>query len=155
MKAVNNALPSRRTLQDHFTRRPRCWVELMRRPLLQTLIVCNCHVFIPQNLTKEVNRVCKFLNQSYSEIELSRLAQYLSFDSLRKNKSVNNTTDEGDDAVQFIRKGMSRFIPMLINIVSGLCDPRSDVLPSNVAILLNWIFMVTLANLWIPIPIRG
>ncbi|KOB74975.1 Sulfotransferase [Operophtera brumata] len=58
-----------------------------------------------KNLPKEVHRVSKFLEQDYSDIQLARLAKYLSFDSLRKNKNVNNTTSESEDGVQFIRKG--------------------------------------------------
>lgn len=57
---------------------------------------------LQQDLPNEILRVSKFLNREYSEAQIQQLAQYLSFDSLRKNKNVNNSTD---DKVQFIRNG--------------------------------------------------
>nr|ADO33062.1 sulfotransferase [Biston betularia] len=58
-----------------------------------------------KDLVGEVHRMSQFLNRKYSEECIINLSQYLSFDNLRKNKNVNNTTTEGKDAVQFIRKG--------------------------------------------------
>lgn len=46
--------------------------------------------------------MCKFMNREYSEEQIKQLADYLSFESLRKNKNVNNSTDK---TVQFIRNG--------------------------------------------------
>ncbi|XP_026324770.1 estrogen sulfotransferase-like [Hyposmocoma kahamanoa] len=55
-----------------------------------------------QDLPKEILRMCKFMNREYSEEQMKQLADYLSFESLRKNKNVNNSTDK---TVQFIRNG--------------------------------------------------
>ena len=52
-----------------------------------------------------IRGVCKFLNRDYSDDQISALAGHLSFDSLRKNKTVNNTNSENGE-IQFIRKGL-------------------------------------------------
>ncbi|XP_035433286.1 sulfotransferase 1E1 [Spodoptera frugiperda] len=57
-----------------------------------------------KDLHKEISNVCKFLNKDYTAAQIDRLAEHLSFDSLRKNKNVNNTTSK-DSEIQFIRKG--------------------------------------------------
>ncbi|XP_063381064.1 sulfotransferase 1C4-like [Cydia fagiglandana] len=57
-----------------------------------------------KDLKKEVHRISKFLGTTqYSDKELEDLSSYLSFDSLKKNKSVNNTVN--GNGVQFMRKG--------------------------------------------------
>ncbi|RVE42037.1 hypothetical protein evm_013317 [Chilo suppressalis] len=56
-----------------------------------------------EDLPKQIRRLCLFLGRKYSDEEIKQLAHHLSFDSLRKNKKVNNTV--GDGGVQFIRKG--------------------------------------------------
>ncbi|CAG9785944.1 unnamed protein product [Diatraea saccharalis] len=56
-----------------------------------------------ENLPNQIRRLCTFLGRKYSDEQIENLAHHLSFDSLRKNKKVNNTI--GDDGVQFIRKG--------------------------------------------------
>ncbi|XP_063825143.1 sulfotransferase 1B1-like [Ostrinia nubilalis] len=56
-----------------------------------------------KDLPKEVRHICKFLGREYSDAEIQNLANHLSFDSLRKNKTVNNTV--ADNGVQFVRKG--------------------------------------------------
>lgn len=48
------------------------------------------------------------MNREYSEPQLKQLAEYLSFDSLRKNKNVNNSPDDDKNA-QFIRNGTNNF----------------------------------------------
>lgn len=67
---------------------------------------------VQQDLPKEIRRVCKFMNREYSEAQLKQLEEYLSFDSLRKNKSVNNSPGD-DKAVQFIRNGTDHFRPLM------------------------------------------
>ncbi|CAK1596509.1 unnamed protein product [Parnassius mnemosyne] len=57
-----------------------------------------------KDLPKEIRAVCKFLDRKYSADKIEQLADYLSFNSLRKNKNVNNTTGKNGD-VQFLRKG--------------------------------------------------
>ncbi|XP_072931523.1 sulfotransferase 1C4-like [Epargyreus clarus] len=103
-----------RTTFDHF------W-EAFRKDLLPwTPIVAhtneawmqrhrsNLHFVFYEELLKdlpsEIRKICKFLHRDYSDEKLSQLADHLSFDSLRKNKTVNNNTNEKDE-VQFIRKG--------------------------------------------------
>ncbi|XP_037293865.1 sulfotransferase 1E1 isoform X2 [Manduca sexta] len=58
-----------------------------------------------KDLPKEIRRVCKFLHREYSDEQIQQLASHLSFDSLRKNKNVNNTTGQTTEGVQFVRKG--------------------------------------------------
>ncbi|KPI93144.1 Sulfotransferase 1C4 [Papilio xuthus] len=57
-----------------------------------------------KDLPKEIRAVCKFLNRKYPADKIETLADYLSFDSLRKNKNVNNTAGDNTE-VQFLRKG--------------------------------------------------
>lgn len=58
-----------------------------------------------QDLPKEIHGVCNFLNRQYSDEEITKLAEHLSFESLRKNKNVNNTTNTNGEGIQFVRKG--------------------------------------------------
>ncbi|CAH0579490.1 unnamed protein product [Chrysodeixis includens] len=57
-----------------------------------------------KDLPKEIGNVCKFLNRQYNETEINLLATHLSFKSMQKNKNLNNTVN-GDDNIQFVRKG--------------------------------------------------
>ncbi|XP_075973909.1 sulfotransferase 1B1-like [Anticarsia gemmatalis] len=58
-----------------------------------------------KDLPKEINRMCGFLNREYTDAEVKMLAEHLSFESLRKNKNVNNTTSANSEGIQFVRKG--------------------------------------------------
>lgn len=58
-----------------------------------------------KDLPKEIRRVCKFLQRCYTDDQVKALSEHLSFESLRKNKNVNNTTGEENNGVQFVRKG--------------------------------------------------
>ncbi|XP_013199973.1 sulfotransferase 1E1 [Amyelois transitella] len=58
-----------------------------------------------KDLPKEIRKICKFLGKEYTDEQLDRLSAHLSFDSLRKTKTVNNSTGEKEDDIQFIRKG--------------------------------------------------
>lgn len=68
------------------------------------LLLLTILLFLFQDLPHEINRMCGFLNKDYTEAEVKELADHLSFDSLRKNKNVNNTTN-GNEGIQFVRKG--------------------------------------------------
>nr|XP_026498975.1 sulfotransferase 1C4-like [Vanessa tameamea] len=57
-----------------------------------------------KDLPKIIHDVSKFLNRDLAEKEVNILADHLSFDNLRKNKTVNNSTSDNGE-VQFIRKG--------------------------------------------------
>ncbi|KAJ8729875.1 hypothetical protein PYW07_016913 [Mythimna separata] len=57
-----------------------------------------------KDLVTEVAKVCSFLGKDYSDIQIKKLAEHLTFDNLRKNKNVNNSTGK-DEGIQFIRKG--------------------------------------------------
>ncbi|KAJ0177434.1 hypothetical protein K1T71_007443 [Dendrolimus kikuchii] len=58
-----------------------------------------------KDLPKEIGRISHFLGKNYSDDKIKQLAEYLSFNSLRKNENVNNTTGNGKNEIQFIRKG--------------------------------------------------
>ncbi|XP_059051507.1 sulfotransferase 1B1-like [Achroia grisella] len=58
-----------------------------------------------KDLPTQIRRMCKFLGKEYTEEQIKQLSVHLSFDSLRKNKSVNNTTGDAVNGVQFVRKG--------------------------------------------------
>ncbi|KAM3960562.1 sulfotransferase [Aphomia sociella] len=55
-----------------------------------------------KDLPEQIRNMYKFLELDYTEEQIKKLSAHLSFENLRKNKSVNNSTD---DNVQFIRKG--------------------------------------------------
>ncbi|XP_049533730.1 luciferin sulfotransferase-like isoform X1 [Anopheles darlingi] len=59
-------------------------------------------------LASVVARVCKFFSKSYTESQLSKLYEHLSFESMRNNKACNyeghTTTIDGTD-LRFLRKG--------------------------------------------------
>lgn len=65
----------------------------------------NLHFVFYENMKKdlfnEVKGVCNFLGKDYSDVQLKKLTEHLTFDSLKKNKNVNNSIDK----IQFIRKG--------------------------------------------------
>lgn len=60
-----------------------------------------------RNLHVEVKRVMKFLGKTFSQPDIDKLCEYLSFDSMKSNPSCNfevlNKTN--DEKFQFIRKG--------------------------------------------------
>ncbi|XP_041978407.1 sulfotransferase 1E1-like [Aricia agestis] len=68
----------------------------------------NLHFVFYEDMIKDLRKVihgmCHFLGRNYLDEQINTLADHLSFDSLRKNKNVNNTTD-GNNNIQFIRKG--------------------------------------------------
>ncbi|XP_038212109.1 sulfotransferase 1E1-like [Zerene cesonia] len=56
-----------------------------------------------KDLPKMIRGVSAFLNRDYTDEQINKLAEHLTFSNLKKNKNVNNTA--GDSEVQFIRKG--------------------------------------------------
>ncbi|XP_055627574.1 luciferin sulfotransferase-like [Toxorhynchites rutilus septentrionalis] len=77
-----------------------------------------CYEEMKKDLKDTMKRVCKFFNKCYSEEQLDTLAQHLSFESMKDNKSVNsqewveyclrktNREDKIKDVnSQFIRRG--------------------------------------------------
>ncbi|CAB3251921.1 unnamed protein product [Arctia plantaginis] len=58
-----------------------------------------------KDLPKEIRGVSDFLNKNYNDKEIKKLAEHLSFENLRKNKNVNNTTNTNGEGIQFVRKG--------------------------------------------------
>jgi len=81
-----------------------------------------------RNLDQEVKRAMKFLNKDFSQEEIDKLCQHLSFESIRNNKMVNKEESvkgllklagmkyEPKDGFTFIRKGQ----------VGGYKDELSD-----------------------------
>uniref|UniRef100_A0A6E8WBN7 Sulfotransferase domain-containing protein n=1 Tax=Anopheles coluzzii TaxID=1518534 RepID=A0A6E8WBN7_ANOCL len=70
-----------------------------------------------RNNAAVLKRACEFLGKSYSQEELQRLEQHLSFEVMKTNDSANNSillklmksisaTDDNKDSFQFMRKGM-------------------------------------------------
>ncbi|PZC82235.1 sulfotransferase 1E1 [Helicoverpa armigera] len=57
-----------------------------------------------KDLPKQIGLIGDFLNRPLNDAQIKKLADHLSFDSLKKNKNVNNTTGK-DDSIQFVRKG--------------------------------------------------
>uniref|UniRef100_A0A182W218 Sulfotransferase domain-containing protein n=1 Tax=Anopheles minimus TaxID=112268 RepID=A0A182W218_9DIPT len=68
-----------------------------------------------RNMAKVLERACKFLGKSYTQQQLQRLEEHLSFEVMRKNDSANNSVllklmksislTETNDNFQFMRKG--------------------------------------------------
>ncbi|XP_035893420.1 luciferin sulfotransferase-like [Anopheles stephensi] len=68
-----------------------------------------------RNMAEVLERACKFLGKSYTQAQLKRLEEHLSFDVMKKNDSANNSillklmksisTTEAKDSFQFMRKG--------------------------------------------------
>jgi hypothetical protein len=60
-----------------------------------------------RNLGHEVKRTMEFLSRSFSQAEIDKLCDYLSFDSMKANPSCNFQVlnETGGEKFQFIRKG--------------------------------------------------
>jgi hypothetical protein len=70
-----------------------------------------------RNLDHEVKRAMKFMGKNYSQEEIDKLCQHLSFESVRNNKTVNKDESikgimelvghkyEPKDGFSFVRKG--------------------------------------------------
>ncbi|KAG5678031.1 hypothetical protein PVAND_007738 [Polypedilum vanderplanki] len=69
---------------------------------------------LKKNLDNEVKKVMKFLNKNYTQDQVDKLCEHLSFDSMKKNVSINwkpNTLpreveNQTEEKFEFIRKGI-------------------------------------------------
>lgn len=69
----------------------------------------NCYkLCFLQDLPKVIRGASEFLKRDLTEKQVNLLANYLRFDNMQKNKTVNNTIHTNSE-VQFIRKGKDTY----------------------------------------------